>query len=268
MSARLRAPFAALLAIPFAVCGLLVSCGAGSTYSLDEALKPSGASLGTSFQVIIGFDDQQTQTSGAIDATGEHARLKLDLGGGFLGGAPIEALIDRPNAIVYMGADFFRVLGATIDTPWVRVDKPTLEAAGEDTAFFDQLQLDDPRDTTALFRAATTVKDLGMETLDDEDPMRHYQVTVPAATVLEKNPALAQTIDGIEGTLPDDIVYDVYVTKQNVIRKIGFTLDIDGTAVSSEVWIDEPGNPVQIDLPADGETTDITDVSSPTATTP
>jgi hypothetical protein len=264
----LRAPFAAALALTFAVGGALVSCGSGPTYSLDEALKPASASLGTTFQAIVGYDEQQTQVSGGVDASGEHARLKMDLGGGFLGGAPIEAVIDIPNAVIYMGADFFKVLGATIDTPWVKIDRAALEASGEDTAFFDQLKLDDPRDTTALLRNATDVKDLGMVTLEDEDPMRHYQVTVPSKDVLAKNPALAQTIDAIEGTLPDDIVYDVYVTKSNAVRNISFTLDLDVTTLTSEVWIDELTKPVQIDLPGQDESIDITDVESPSPTTP
>ena len=251
-----------------AAAALAASCSSGPTYSLDEALKPRTNELGATFQNIISYGDSETQVSAAVNAAGDRAQMKLDLGGGLFGGAPIEAFIDVPKSIIYMNSDFLKALGATIDAPWVKVDKAALEAAGEDTSFFDQLKLDDPRDTTALFANAKSIKDLGMARLPEEDPMRHYQVTVASKDVLAKNPTLQQTIDNLEGTLPDDIVYDVYVTKKNAIRNVSFTLDLDVTTLQSEVWIDERTDPVVIDLPADGDIVDINDVSSPTDTTP
>lgn len=251
-----------------ALTALLGGCGSGPSYSLDEALKPSSTNLGVSFQNITTYGEQQLQVSGSVDPSGKRARMRLDLGGGLFGGAPIDAIIDIPNSVIFMNSDFFKVLGAAITTPWVKVDKAALEAAGGDTSFFDQLKIDDPRDTTSLFATATDVKDLGMANLEDEDPLRHYQLTVPSKEVVAKNPALAQTLDSIEGTLPDDIVYDVYVTKKNNIRNITFTLDLGVTTLKSETWVDERTSPIAVALPADGESTDAQDIQSPSDTTP
>ncbi len=268
MAQPLRPHARRLVIVGAALAALLGACGSGPTYSLDQALKPSKSDLGTSFQNITRFDEQELQVAGSVSPSGERARLRLNLGGGLFGNAPIEAIVDVPNSVIYMGSDFFKVLGATITTPWVKVDKAALEAAGEDTSFFDQLKVDDPRNTTSLFVTATDVKDLGMANLEDEDPLRHYQLTVPSKDIVAKNPALAQTLDSIEGTLPDDIVYDVYVTKKNAIRNITFTLDLDVTTLTSEVWIDELTSPIVIDLPADGEATDAQDIQAPTDTAP
>ena len=263
-----RSALVALVVAPIAASALVASCSSGPTYSLDEALKPRANELGATFQNIISYGDSQTQVSGAVNAAGDRAQMTLDLGGGLFGGAPIQAFIDVPKSVIYMSSDFMKSLGATVDAPWVKVDKATLAAAGQDTSFFDQLKIDDPRNTTSLFANAKSTKDLGMATLPDEDPMRHYQVTVASKDVLAKNPTLKQTIDNLEGTLPDDIVYDVYVTKKNAIRNITFSLDLKVTTLKSELWIDERTDPVVIDFPADGDTVDINDITGPTDTAP
>ena len=153
-------------------------------------------------------------------------------GSGFGDAQNLGGLINSAQAAVQQfegsSSDFLTQLGASVDTKWVKMDKKALESAGQDTSFFDQIDLGSTVNPAAVFDKAKSVKDLGFDEVDGEK-VKHYEVTVAAADIATMDKLLQQQLDQIGGDLPDDIVYDMYVTEDNEIRRIAYELDLGVT---------------------------------------
>ena len=54
----------------------------------------------------------------------------------------------------------------------------------------------------------------------DAEKVRHYRVNVPFADALESNPSLGDMFDQFDADMPDVIEYDVWVAKDNRIRRL------------------------------------------------
>ena len=62
------------------------------------------------------------------------------------------------------------------------------------------------------------------------------------------------------GTLPTEFVYEIYVTKDNVVRRISSAVDIGPTKMKSEVTFTKVDSTVTIALPAAKDVTNYLDL--------
>jgi len=78
--------------------------------------------------------------------------------------------------------------------------------------------------------------------------------------VLKASKQLQKSVDKLGGTVPDEFVYDIYVTKDNLIRRISSSIDIGPTKLKSEVVFTHPKDPVTVTVPADKDVTNFLDL--------
>lgn len=228
----------------------------------DAATGADSKKFGVSFTSTSSVMGQDITATALGTPDGRLLRMTMDLGSSMaaLGiTEPIEAILNVEDRVMYMGSGFFLALGAPVDTPWIKIDREAAEAAGQDTSFFDQIQIDDPTDTTSLFAKASAITTVGDEEIDGET-VRHYRVSVPAAEVLAKNPSLGEMLDQLEAAVPDTIDYDVWVTRDNRFRRLGYELDLGVTSMSTTIDFERLDAPVEITEPAADEVTDALDL--------
>ena len=63
-----------------------------------------------------------------------------------------------------------------------------------------------------------------------------------------------------DGELPDEVVYDMYVTKDNQLRRISIDLDVGTTVVKLDVVVTPIEGPLVIELPTDADVTDVSEL--------
>jgi hypothetical protein len=231
-------------------------------FSLKEASTSGRDPMGLSFRSTSSVMGQDITASAQSTPDGRLLQMTMDLGATMaaLGiTEPIQAIVNMDDRVLYMGSGFFTALGAPVETPWIRIDRDAAEAAGQDTEFFDQIQIDDPTDTTALFATATDVTTVGDEEIDAEK-VRHYRVNVPFADALESNPSLGDMFDQFDADMPDVIEYDVWVTKDNRIRRLVYDIDLGDTSMSTTIDFERLTEPIAISEPTAEEFTDALDL--------
>jgi len=231
-------------------------------FSLTEAAKPQNNELGVSFTSTSSAMGQEITATALGTPDGRLLQMTMDFGPTMAAigiTEPIEAIVNVEDRVLYMGSGFFSALGAPVDTPWIKIDREAAEAAGQDTAFFDQIQIDDPTDTTALFAQAKDITIVGDEEIEGEK-VRHYRVTVSTADVVKSNPSLGDMVDQLDSELPDSIEYDVWVTKDNRFRRLSYDLDLGVTSLGTTIDFQRLTEPVTITEPAADEVTDALDL--------
>lgn len=243
-----------------------------------ESFSLAAAAEGAVDAATVSFD--MTVTAGPIGSVGVEgvvdnergvSRLTMDLGSlmglGEAGdvpglGGPMEVLFDDEAGVVYFGAEAFGGMLPT-DAPWVSFDLEALAAAsGQSLEELDGEFSFDPSDTAAALLAADDVVEVGDEEIDGT-PTRHYEVTVDLQAALDAVPQadagrLGATEFG-ELDLPEAVVYDVWVTEDNLLRRAAFDFDVAGETmgVVLDVFVDDA--PASIDLPSGDDVLDLTE---------
>lgn len=247
----------------------------GEALPAAESFSLAAAAEGTVEAGSVRFDMTVTAgpvgavtVEGAVDNDRGVSRLTMDLGSlvglgdaGGMGGA-MEVLFDSEAGVIYFGADAMGGLLPT-DAPWVSFDLEALaEASGQS---LDDLQGEfavDPADTAAALLAADDVTEVGDDEIDGV-PTRHYRVTVDLAAALAAVPqADADQLGSAEFgelDLPDAVVYDVWVTEDNQLRRATFEMDVAGetTSVVLNMFVD--AEPAAIELPSGDDVVDLTE---------
>ena len=225
------------------------------TYSLDRAAVASAGAKWSSMQVTVASDQESIKISSESDGEKGLAKMNMDLGASGPG-TPIDMIVDTKNDVMFMSSDAMKALGAPVETKWVKIDRAALTKAGQDASFFDQLDIGDQMAAATLFTDATDVKQIGKETIDGE-VLQHDDVTVPTAKVIALNPFLKRTLEAAGTKLPDTITYGVYITKDNVIRRLVYEFGTGSQKASvtvvAHVLTASPG----IEVPAEADVTDI-----------
>jgi hypothetical protein len=226
------------------------------TYALDRAATAAGATKWSAMKITIESGTQSIVMDSKADTEKGLAKMSMDLGAIVGSTSPIDMIIDIKNDTMYMGGAFLKSLGASVDTAWVKIDRATLEKAGQDASAFDQLDVGNQLAPATLFASATDVKKLGLETIDGEQ-LQHDQVTVDTAKVVAINPFLKRSMDKAGASLPATITYEVFITKDNQIRRLAYDFtagsDTVKLTVVSHVLDAAPG----IEVPADADVTDL-----------
>ena len=159
--------------------------------------------------------------------------------------------------MIYVSSALFESIGLDVKTDWIKMDRKFL-ADGGDSTMFDAATTDSSFGAAELLAAAKSVEDLGYEEHDGEK-LKHYSVTVDTATAIESTPQLKK-LGPVDGELPDEVVYDMYVTKDNQLRRISIDLDVGSTVVKLDVVVRPLDGPLDIELPTDADVTDASEL--------
>lgn len=229
---------------------------AGPSYALDRAATAAATTKYTSVTMSIASAGQSITLKGETDLDRGLMHFTMNMGELLGSNGNIEVIVDTKSLTIYMASAVFKTAGAPIDTPWVKVDQKTLEAAGQDASAFDQIDIGNQLAPASLFATAKSVKDIGLETIDGEH-LEHYEVTLDMQKVLELNPLLKSTADSQGTTLPDEITYQAYITKDNEIRRLTYTFGEGDAAAEATIVSHVLPTAPAIDLPADADVTDL-----------
>lgn len=233
-------------------------------YSLAAAAEATIAARTVEFDLTVTAGDMGAVTvSGAVDNEARLMTVSTDLSSLLaLGdasmpsfGGEIEMLLDAETGTIYLGAD---ALGGLLPSsaPWISIDLGVLaEQSGES---LDDLQHDmfvDPTESARALLAADDVVEVGAETIDGIETM-HYQVTVDLAAALAASPQAGAQLDATGLDMP--VVYDVWVTSDNQLRRASFDIDVAGQQVSMLLDMTASAEPLDVTVPADADVFDIT----------
>ena len=230
---------------------------AADAYSLAAAAEAALAARTVEFDLTVDSTDVGAVTvSGAVDNEAGVMTVSSDLSGLLgmgetipLDEGSVELILDSETTTMYVGASGFGELLGT-DTPWISVDLGVLaEQAGVSV---DELQAEtfiDPTESARLLLDADDVTEIGMETIDGVET-RHVQVTVDLAAALAAvPPQLSDEVPEVE--LPETVVYDVWVTADNELRRAAFDLEVAGQSASMVLDMTTSEEPLDIAVPTD-----------------
>jgi hypothetical protein len=227
------------------------------SYSLAAAAEATLAARTVEFDLTVDAAGVGAVTvSGAVDNDAGLMSVSSDLSGlvGIdetipLDEGSVELLLDSETATMYIGASGFgELLG--VDSPWISADLGVLaEQAG---VSLDELQAQtfiDPTESARLLLDADDVTEVGIETIDGVET-KHFRVTVDLAAALASvPPQLGSEVPDVE--LPETVVYDVWVTADNELRRAAFDLDVVGQSVSMVLDMTTSDEPLDIAIPTD-----------------
>ncbi len=166
----------------------------------------------------------------------------------------VSMILDESTSTMYLGSEFYGFLGG-VGTPWISASVDDMDDGGDsiDEIFANPFEMD------FLFGDVEPV-DLGLETIEGEE-LRHFQIPVSLSDALAGGEGDVdglvdlRDIEGIEAL--DEVVYDVWVSEDNTIRRIGLDLVVADQANGFDMWIEVSPDSVEIPLPEPSEVTDI-----------
>lgn len=234
------------------------------TFSFPAAAAQTADATTLRYDIrVTGGSIGAVEIEGGIDTDAQLMNARVDMEAlrlGPPGSGTIEVIFDGAAQVVYLDAG---ALGESwpSDARWLAIDVATL--AGESGLGIDEL-LDqfgaNPLDTARIFDAlgADEVVEVGDDEIDGV-PVRHYRVTVDVADALG---ALPQFDDQVpQGTAVPDVVYDVWVTEDNLLRRMSFGVDAgDGSSDSFEVVMNlyQVDGTLDVTVPSADEVFDMT----------
>jgi hypothetical protein len=230
--------------------------GTTPTFALDRAADAAGTTKWSATKITMVSGDQSITMDAKTDTEKGLARMSMDLGPIVGSSGPIDMIIDIKNDTMYMGGAFLKALGGNVDTPWVKIDRATLEKAGQDASAFDQLDVGNQLAPATLFASATDVKKIGLETIDGEQ-LQHDEVTVDTAKVVAINPFLKRSMEQAGATLPTTITYQVFITKDNQIRRLAYDFTVGTDTVQLTVAVHALDAAPTIEVPTEADVTDL-----------
>jgi hypothetical protein len=235
-------------------------------FSLAAAAESTVSARTVEFDLTVTTDTYGSlSVSGAVDNETEVASISTNLANlvglgeesPFGDAGVIDVLVDGDAGVMYLGAE---ALGGLLpsDAPWLSVDLTAL--AEHEGASLEDLQNEwfvDPTDSARLLLDADNVVEIGPETIDGVDTV-HYQVTVDVADALAASPQAGSALGDAMIDVPDTVVYDVWVTADNQLRRAGFELAVAGETVSVVLDMTTTDEPLVAELPSESDVFDIT----------
>jgi hypothetical protein len=228
---------------------------ADDDYSLQAATANAAEMEEVAYQMTIDAMGEQIDITAEVDVAENLARMTMDMGSLVEG---IEVIVDIDGEVAYLSSEMFESLGLEVETEWIAMDKEFMEQTGDDT-IFTSATANDALQASELLDNAKSVTDLGLETVDGEE-LRHYEVVVSAADATAANPQIQQQFDDMGVDMPEDLTYDMWVTKDNILRRIKVDLDMGQAIVSTEITIRALDAPLDIELPDPDDVTQASDL--------
>jgi len=247
-----------------ALAGERSDSGVAEPFSLIAAAERAAGAGSVEFDLTVSASDLADVTvSGAVDNEAELVSVTTDLSSLLalgdtpmpLGDGAMTVLLDGANGVLYLDASS---LGGFLPdgAAWVSIDLAMLaEQSGQP---LDDLQGEfalDPSDIAQSLLDADDAVEVGVETLDGVEVQR-YQVTVDIASAIaalpqaELDEALGD-LDVPEIDVPDTLVYDVWVTADNDLRRVAFDTEIAGQTIAMQLDMTVSDEPLGLEVPTD-----------------
>lgn len=193
--------------------------------------------------------------SGAVDNTSGVLAIAVDLDSvlpvGDLGaGGSVEMIVDAESGTLYFGAE---ELGGLVPggAGWISADLGVLaEMSGESLDDLRGEMFLDPTESAQMLLDADQVVEIGPETIEGDATVR-YEVTVDVAAALAATPQAGAELDAQGIDIPDTVVYDVWVTEDNQLRRATFELDVAGQTVSTTLEMRASDEALGVEIPTD-----------------
>jgi hypothetical protein len=198
--------------------------------------------------------------SGAIDNETKVASITTDLssilgmGDALVGDATADVIV--ADGVVYFSAD---ALGGLLPSgsPWVSIDLSAIaDATGTPLEDMTGGFFLDPTAAAQMLLDADDVTTVGNETIDGV-ATRHYQVSVDLAAAIAAAPQLGAQLDArlddqlAQSGIPDTIVYDVWVTEDNQLRRAAVDVTVAEQTVSMVLDMRTSAEPLGVEIPSD-----------------
>lgn len=189
-----------------------------STYTMSMTLKSSGGDM---------------TMEGAVDLSGDQPLADMDM---TVPGAGAMKMVMADGRI------YLSMAGITEDGKFMEVPSDTLGPASD---ALKDIDVTDQFDTWS-----ETAKKIVLVGEDDVDgqTMRHYEVTMDGAAMAESMPSVGEDA-GVTADVPEDIIYDLWVDGDNLMRKIAFESEGMVTELRTDNW----GEPQDIKAPSADE---------------
>lgn len=214
------------------------------TVPVDEflaMLQSPGEDVLSSYTISMEMEaeGQQITMDGAVDLSGDDTRMRITMM------MPEMGTVE----MIYAGGDAYMTIpGMTPEGMYLLAPADLLG----DTAELDEIDISSQWD--AWEEGAQQVLFLGEEDVDGEQ-MRRYQVTVDAQAALDASGEdAAATSLGLE----DEIVYDVWVDGDDLMRKMAF----DAGGETAEMRMDDWGQDQDIQVPDPDQVMDMGDLGT------
>jgi hypothetical protein len=227
----------------------------GERYALQPALQSSQEvdSLAMKMTMSFGFIGEISFDM-RLDNEAQLAAMVMSMAGEGEDGGTIEMIIDTANSKVYIDNESLGVDAFDVPTRWIVTDADdALGLGGLGTS-------SDPGELATALEDATTQEDLGIEQRDGED-VRHYRLTVSLEALAAVSSELEEQFSGLGEEVPDDVLFDVYVTADNLLRAITYEMDLMGQTMEIEMEFSDYNSidPIVIPDPSDVTEQDLPD---------
>lgn len=267
-SSRVWVRAVAALAVLAAGIGALVVLAGGdgadaAPYSVAAATAQAADASAVSFEITMSAPSiGELAVDGAVDYDAQLMTMSLALGGVFgADGEAFDMILDVAGGVMYMSTDQFGE-ALPIEASWVSMDLEALAAiTGQSLdGLRDQFAVD-PAASAELLVGSEAVE-IGLEEIDGEQ-VKHFQFSVDVASVLAANPQLQPQLDELAevgGELPDVVVYDVWVTEGNELRRMAFEMPVMGETLRTQIDLRSIGEPLDVTLPTGSDVVDVTEL--------
>jgi len=244
------------LALVAVVAGLVafgLSRGGSERESYSFAAAVDGSQTATKFAYEINMDVSfmDIAITGQMDLDAQLMSMEMETP---LADAPMAFIIDGKAQLMYLDAEALGG-GGFAPTRWISVDLSQVPDAQD---MFTGGGTSDPVSMAKTLVGAENVEEIGMEEFRGEQ-LKHYRVTMPIDAALEANPDLADQFDEIGSELPEELVYDVYVTEDNMLRRLVMELPVSDMTMEMEMVMTEIETLDDVTIPPADEVTDMTD---------
>jgi len=220
----------------------------GERYALQPALQSSQEvdSVAMKMTMNLGFLGE-ISADVRIDNEAQLAAMVMSME--VEDGGTMEMIIDTANGKVYFDNESLGADGFDVPTRWIVTDADDALGLGGLGASSD------PADLATALEDATTQEDLGIEQREGED-VRHYRLTVSLETLAAVSSELEEQFSGLGEEVPDDVVFDVYVTADNLLRAITYEMDLMGQTMEIEMEFSDYNSIEPIVLPDPSDVTE------------
>jgi hypothetical protein len=269
--------------VALALAVVLAGCGGGASPDLSgvaqAAQKTEGAGT-AQFELTFdatGLAQAGSKVSftarGAVDYDRQQTRMTIDLGSlstllGAQAGGPkgltLDAVLD--GKVFYMRIPLLSAV-VSADKPWLKIDLEKLaEQQGADPSQLDQLSQVDPTQALAYLQGAGEFDEVGKEAVRGVETT-HYKGTIDLRDAVDKAPSARreQLESFLQGSGVTELPAEAWIDNDGLLRRL--TIDfadvpgMPGASASIALELFGFGEDVDIDVPSDDETTDLSDLS-------
>jgi hypothetical protein len=248
-----------LLVVLAAAAGGLSSCGEEEATAAERIRSaPSATAEAGSAQVEMTMSGPgfEVESEGTMALDEERGTMTMDFGG-----LSIELVFD--GLVSYQRSELFGDLPG--DAEWVRVDAAALNEAqsGVDLEQVQQTS-NNPADMLASLEAVSEdgVEEVGDEEVRGEDAT-HYRASIDIVQAIEDADAVTdqeqfEAFAEVYGDEPLDV--DVWLDGEGRAVRQDMGMEIQGQELDIRVELFDFGTDVDVEVPADGEWVDITEL--------